>query len=220
MRPLPRLVLAVLAVSGSVLGGFGCAGESPPPRSARAHGLAAVPIDDGAAAVAAPPAAPAPAKTVPECGDRSVGPCIIRHREAKSGSPEIDVTVGQTVTLVVAGVDRFSNAAQSIADVRVDPSNGTAFLITGKAAGTTSLVLVQKDGSQRAYEVVTSLRPADVVSKELAMLLAELPSVRIMRSGPRFVLHGAVHREDDLKRVQNVAGLYGEQVANIVVLEK
>jgi type II secretory pathway component PulC len=130
------------------------------------------------------------------------------------------VAVGQTVTLTVVGVDRYSIGAPDIADVRVDPSNRANFLISGKVTGTTSFVLIHKDGSQRSYDVVTSLHSADIVSKELAVLLLELPSVHVMRSGPRFVLHGVVRRDEDLKRVQNAAGLYGSQVTSIVVLEK
>ena len=148
----------------------------------------------------------------------AVAPTFEGTAHAQAKSLEFNVSVNETKTLVAPGVDRFSNADASVADIRPDPANGSNFLVTGKKQGTTTLLLIKKDGSQQSYEVVVSLRPVAVVDKELSGLLDGTPGVKIRRVGPRFFIEGGVSTDADLKRIQQVATIYGEQVVSLVVV--
>ena len=72
---------------------------------------------------------------------------------------EIDVSVGENVTLSAARVRGFSEASNGkIADVRLTPS-GDRFLITGREPGTTMLLLIKHDSSQEQISINVFPRP-------------------------------------------------------------
>jgi pilus assembly protein CpaC len=130
---------------------------------------------------------------------------------------ELNVSIGETKTIAAPGVEKFSNGSPEVADIRPDPG-GSSFLVTGKKSGSTTLLLIRRDGSQQTYEVTVSVKPMAIIEKELTALIADTPGVRLRRVGPRFFIEGGVSREGDLKRIQQVAALYGEQVLSLVVV--
>lgn len=142
----------------------------------------------------------------------------IAFAQPKEKHEEVNVSVGETRTLAAPSVDRFSNAAPDIADIRPDPQNGANFLITGKKQGTTTLLLIKRDGSQQTYDIVVSTRPVGVVERELQSLLDGVTGVRMRRIGARIFIEGGVSTEADLKRVQQIAQIYQGQVESLVVI--
>jgi pilus assembly protein CpaC len=142
----------------------------------------------------------------------------IASSAAQGKHEEFNVAINETRTLTFAGVDRFSNGGPDSAEVRPDPANAANFFVTGKKQGTATLLLIRKDGSQTTYDITVSIRPIAVVEKELAALSEGTPGLRVRRVGPRFFIEGGVSTEADLKRIQQVAAIYGEQVVSLVVV--
>lgn len=129
---------------------------------------------------------------------------------------DLNVSIGETKTIAAPGIDRYSTASPEIADVRTD--GGSNFVVTGKKSGTTSLLLIRRDGSQVTYDIVVSVRPMAVLEKELNALIADSPGIKLRRVGAKFFIEGGVSTESDLKRIQQVSAIYGEQVVSLVVV--
>ena len=89
----------------------------------------------------------------------------------------------------------------------------------GKAPGSTTLLLIRNDGTQKTLNVAVFARPPGLVEKELSDLLSGL-SVQARRVGPQIVLDGVVTSEADLRRVQQITSLYPEQVTSLVQLSE
>jgi pilus assembly protein CpaC len=68
------------------------------------------------------------------------------------------------------------------------------------------------------YTINVSQRPMPVVERELNDLLQGGPGVRIRRIGSRFFIDGGVSTEQELKRIEQIAALYPDQVQSLVVV--
>jgi pilus assembly protein CpaC len=101
-----------------------------------------------------------------------------------------------------------------IIDVRLT-TDASQFVLVGKKAGATTLLLIKTDGSQTMLTVNVFSRSPAVVEKELADLLVGL-NVKSRRVGAQIVLDGQVDSDEELKRVQKVASLYPDQVTSLV----
>ncbi|HSQ62657.1 MAG TPA: pilus assembly protein N-terminal domain-containing protein [Polyangiaceae bacterium] len=128
---------------------------------------------------------------------------------------ELGLAVGETKTINAREVRNYSVADPAIIDARVSPDGGT-FLVVGRKAGSTTLVLIKNDGSQVTWVINVSTRPPEVVYRELQQLLEGTTGVRVRRVGGRFFLEGGVTTEQELKRVGLIAALYPGQVENLV----
>jgi pilus assembly protein CpaC len=137
---------------------------------------------------------------------------------AQQKHEEFNVAVNETRTLATKDVEKFSNGAGDIAEIRTDPTNPNQFVITGRRQGTGTLLLIKRDGSQITYDITVSIRPVAAVEKELTALLDGTPGVRVRRVGPRFFIEGGVSTEGDKKRIDQIAAIYGEQVVSLVVV--
>ena len=140
-------------------------------------------------------------------------------KDAKSdvtaeASNEIVLAVGETRTISARDVKNYSEGVSGIIDVRLT-TDASQFVLVGKKAGATTLLLIKTDGSQTMLTVNVFSRSPAVVEKELADLLVGL-DVKSRRVGAQIVLDGQVENEDELKRVQKVASLYPDQVTSLV----
>jgi pilus assembly protein CpaC len=135
---------------------------------------------------------------------------------AKNGD-EVVISVGETKTISARDVKNFSEGAGGIVEIKLTSDNG-AFVINGKKAGSTSLLLIKNDGSQVNLTIHVFARSPVVVEKELTQLLDGLPGLGVKRVGSRIVIDGVVANDVDLKRVQRVAALYPNQVESLVTL--
>ena len=135
--------------------------------------------------------------------------------EAQEKIEELSLAVSETKSISAVGIRNFSVADPNIIDVRVSP-DGSTFLVVGKHAGQTTLVLIKNDGSQVTWSISVATRPIEVVYRELRQLIEGSTGVSIRRVGGRFFLEGGVTTDTELKRIGLIAALYPGQVENLV----
>lgn len=132
--------------------------------------------------------------------------------QAKGGAHEdISLAVGETRTLSAVGVKEYSEGVKGIVDVVPTP-DGRTFVLTGKKPGATTLLLIRTDGTTTTYEIAVATRNPALVEKEVQQLMEGIPGLRTRRIGSRVFIEGGVSTDAELKRVQQIATLYGGQV--------
>lgn len=132
-------------------------------------------------------------------------------------STEMNLAVGENRTLSAQDVKSYSEGSPGIAEVKVTP-NGQQFVIVGQKPGSTTLLLIMKDGKEITWSIHVFARPIAVVDSELTQLLGDTPGIKVRRVGARFFIEGGVSNEAELERIQHIAGLYQGQVESLVVL--
>jgi pilus assembly protein CpaC len=130
---------------------------------------------------------------------------------------EFNVSVGENKTLPASDVRSYSEGARGIAEVKLTP-DGNQFVIVGQKPGSTTLLLILKDGRQVTYVINVFQRAMETVERELRQLLEGTTGIRLRRVGIRFFIEGGVSTEAELTRLERIAGLYPEQVESLVVL--
>jgi pilus assembly protein CpaC len=128
---------------------------------------------------------------------------------------ELDLAVGENKTISAADVANFSEGASGIADVKLT-TDGTQFVVVGMKAGTTTLLLIYRDGSHKNWVINVFARSPEEVQRELLQLLQGSVGVHLRRIGSRFFIEGGVSTEADQKRYQHIAALYPGQVESLV----
>jgi len=148
-------------------------------------------------------------------------PILAMPREAFAqkggGHEDITLAIGETRTLSAAGVREYSEGVKGIIDV-VTPADGKTFILTGRKEGTTTLVLIKGDGSQTTYEISVAKRNVGLVEREVQELIKDISGPKTRRIGSRVFIDGAVATPAEKARVDQIAGLYGEQVQSIVTV--
>jgi len=138
-------------------------------------------------------------------------------RAALRQTEELNLSVGENKTLSAQGVRSFSEGAKGVADVRLTPDS-TQFVIVGQRPGSTTLLLLRKDGSELSVNINVFQRSIQSVEHELLQLLSGTVGVRVRRVGARFFIEGGVSTEPELKRIEHIAALFPDQVESLVVL--
>ncbi|HTV25979.1 MAG TPA: hypothetical protein VMG12_45085 [Polyangiaceae bacterium] len=140
------------------------------------------------------------------------------HSLVTSVTRDLDVSVGENVTISASRVRSFSEASSgAIAEVKLTPS-GDRFLIVGRQPGTTTLLLIKNDSTQEQLTINVFQRPMRDVETELRSLLEDSPGIGLRRVGARFFIEGGVSREAELERIQKIASLFPGQAESLVVL--
>lgn len=130
---------------------------------------------------------------------------------------ELNVSVGENKTLSATEVRSYSEGAKGIAEVKLTP-DGHQFVIVGQKPGSTTLLLIMKDGHQATIVINVFQRSMETIERELRQLLEGTTGIRLRRVGIRFFLEGGVSTEAELTRLERIASLYPEQVESLVVL--
>lgn len=130
---------------------------------------------------------------------------------------EIALAVGETKTLSAGGVKEYSEGVKGVVEVVATP-DGRFFVLTGKKPGTTTLLLIKNDGTQTTYDISVANRNPAQVEREIQQLTEGIAGIKTRRVGSRIFLEGGVSTDSELKRVQQVAGLYGGQAESLVTL--
>lgn len=145
----------------------------------------------------------------------SLGVVAVPHdafAQGKGGAHEdISLAVGETRTLSAVGVKEYSEGVKGIVDVVPTP-DGRTFVLTGKKPGSTTLLLIRTDGTTTTYEISVANRNPAQVEKEVQQLMEGIAGLRTRRIGSRVFIEGGVSTDSELKRVQQIASLYGGQV--------
>jgi pilus assembly protein CpaC len=129
--------------------------------------------------------------------------------------PTIDLAIGENKTISAEGVRNYSEGAPGVAEVKLT-SDGSAFVVVGLKAGTTTLLLIKKNGQEVTWNINVFARSPQIVENELRQLLDGYNGVKIRRIGARFFIEGSVANEADVKRIAHVAQLYAGQVESLV----
>jgi pilus assembly protein CpaC len=130
---------------------------------------------------------------------------------------ELTLAVGETRTLVARDVKNYSLGLADIVDVRITPDNNQ-FVVVGKHAGTTTLLLIKNDGARVTYDINVTSRSEGSVARELDQLLEGTAGIVVRRVGGRFFLEGSVGTDAELHRIQQIAALYPGQVESLVTV--
>jgi pilus assembly protein CpaC len=134
---------------------------------------------------------------------------------APDRTEELDLAVGENKTIAAADVLNYSEGSPGVADVKLT-TDGGQFVIVGLKAGSTTLLLIFRDGSHKNWVINVFARSPDQVEGELQQLLQGNVGVRLRRIGARFFVEGGVSTEADQKRFQHIASLYPGQVESLV----
>jgi pilus assembly protein CpaC len=129
----------------------------------------------------------------------------------------LSLAVGETRTLSAKGVRNYSLGLSDLVDTRITP-DGSQFVLVGKKTGSTTLLLIFDDGKRSSYEIQVTERSQAAVEHELEALLTGESGVSFRRIGSRFFLEGSVGTEAELKRIQQMAALYPDQVQSLVTV--
>ena len=136
--------------------------------------------------------------------------------DANHGAEELNLIVGENKTISALGVKNYSEGAHGVADIKLT-TDGSKFVVVGRKPGTTSLLLINKDGTQTKWVINVFTRSPDSVKREVEQLLQDTPGVRVRRVGSRFFIEGGVATKGDAERIQRIADLYPGQVESLVV---
>lgn len=136
---------------------------------------------------------------------------------AEKGHEDIALAIGETRTLPAAGVKEYSEGVKGIVDVVPTP-DGKTFIITGKKEGSTTLLLIFNGGQQTVYEINVAKRNVATVEREVQELIKDISGPRTRRIGAKIFIDGAVATPAEKARVDQIAGLYGDQVQSIVTV--
>lgn len=150
------------------------------------------------------------------CGAPTVGAQRGSNDISESGD-DIALAVGETVTLSARDVKNYSEGVAGIIDVKLT-SDASQFVLVGRKPGSTTLLLIKTDGSQRVISVNVFSRSPATVEKELKQMLSGL-NLQTRRIGAQIVVDGTVANEGDYNRVQQVVALYQKQVLSLVRVE-
>lgn len=130
-------------------------------------------------------------------------------------SKDIALAVGETRTLSAVDVANYSEGTPGVVDVKLT-SDATQFVVVGLKPGSTSLLLISRDGTQTNVVVNVFARSPDQVQGEVQQLIDGYTGLRVRRVGSRFFIEGGVSNDVDLKRVEQIAKLYPGQVESLV----
>lgn len=129
---------------------------------------------------------------------------------------DIALAIGETRTISARDVKNYSEGVAGIIEVKLT-TDASQFVLVGRKPGSTTLLLIKNDGSQRSISVNVFSRSPAAVEKELQQLLTGL-NVQTRRIGSQIVIDGIAATEAEVKRAQQVAALYPGQVMSLVQL--
>ncbi len=127
---------------------------------------------------------------------------------------DVNLSVGETRTLSAKNVKNYSEGVKGIVDIKLT-TDARQFVLVGRTPGSTTLLLIYTDGSQRTLNVNVFARSPEMVEAELGELLKGL-NVKTRRIGSQIIIDGVVPSQAEVQRVQQVAKLYPNQVMSLV----
>ncbi len=130
---------------------------------------------------------------------------------------ELALAVGENRTVSAVDVKNYSEGTPGIVDVKLT-SDQAQFVVVGLKPGSTSLLLIRRNGSESLWNINVFAKAPELVEGELHLLLDGYTGIRVRRIGPRFFIEGGVNTEGDVARIKHVAALYPGQVESLVAL--
>lgn len=127
------------------------------------------------------------------------------------------MAVGENRTMPAGEVKNYAVGSHDIVDVKLT-TDSSQFVIVGLRPGSTSLLLINKDGGETNWTINVFTRSPELVEKEVSDLLEGYTGVRLRRVGARLFIEGGVNTEADQQRIKQIAALYPAQVESLVAL--
>ena len=128
------------------------------------------------------------------------------------------ITVAASTYVVLMANTELQTVAvadPTIADVSV--VNAKAVLVNGKSAGSTTLVIVDKVGKIRQYEV--KVTPAPGARPEDIEKAINIDGVHVRQLRDTIVLEGQVENSDAIQQAVQIAGIYAPKVLNLLQVQ-
>jgi pilus assembly protein CpaC len=131
---------------------------------------------------------------------------------------DLTLAVGEQLLVPAEGIRNFPSPtrASSTCACRADRRN---LVVVGQRAGATTLLLIRNSGAQETLQITVFARRPEAVQAEIENLLEGYNGVQIRRIGARLYLEGGVATEQQQRRVQQIAGLYPNQVESLVSID-
>ncbi len=140
-------------------------------------------------------------------------PSPVRREDAR----EMTMAVGENRTIPATEVKNYSVGSHDIVEVKLT-TDSSQFVVVGLRPGSTSLLLINKDGSETNWTLNVFSRSPELVQKEVSALLEGYTGVRLRRVGARLFIEGGVNTDADQQRIKQIAALYPAQVESLVAL--
>ncbi|APS00528.1 pilus assembly protein N-terminal domain-containing protein [Pajaroellobacter abortibovis] len=128
---------------------------------------------------------------------------------------QLEFAVGENRTVSAIDVKNYSEGSPGIVDVKLT-SDKTKFVLVGLKPGTSSLLLIKRDGQIVNWKINIFAYPPQIIEQELRQLIRDIARVRLRRMGSRFFLEGSVANEQELTRIKRIVSLYPWQVESLV----
>lgn len=128
------------------------------------------------------------------------------------------ITVAASTYVVLMANTELQTVAvadPAIADVSV--INAKAVLVNGKSAGSTTLVIVDKVGKIRQYEV--QVTPAAGARPEDIEKAIGIEGVHVRQLRDTIILEGQVENNDAIQQAVQIAGIYAPKVLNLLQVQ-
>jgi pilus assembly protein CpaC len=151
----------------------------------------------------------------PPAADETPAAPAAPQAERRPQVRDLALAVGESRTIPATDVANYSEGTPGIIDVKLT-SDAQQFVIVGLKPGSTSLLLIGRDGSQTNVMLNVFARSPEQVEGEVRQLIDGYTGVRVRRVGSRFFIEGGVSNEGDLKRIEQLAKLYPGQVESLV----
>lgn len=140
-------------------------------------------------------------------------PSGVRRQDTR----EMTMAVGENRTIPATNVKNYSVGSHEIIDVKLT-TDSSQFVVVGMRPGSTSLLLIDRDGMETNWIIDVFARSPQLVEKEVSELLQGYTAVRLRRVGARLFIEGGVNTEADVQRIKQIAALYPGQVESLVAL--
>ncbi|MEO6908121.1 MAG: pilus assembly protein N-terminal domain-containing protein, partial [Abditibacteriaceae bacterium] len=149
--------------------------------------------------------------------DDNVAPNTNSATTANSAPAKLpnQITVAaSTYVVLMANTDLQTVAVADPAIADVSVINAKAVLVNGKNAGSTTLVIVDKVGKIRQYDV--QVTPAPGARPEDIENAIGIDGVHVRQLRDTIVLEGQVKNNDDIQQAVQIAGIYAPKVLNLL----
>lgn len=148
-------------------------------------------------------------------GKGKAAPAAEEEKLPQTQNEELNLAVGENKTIPATDVKNYSEGTPGVVDIKLT-TDSSAFVVVGLKAGSTSLLLIKKNGQEVTWTINVFARSPAIVEGELKQLLEGYTGVRVRRVGSRLFIEGSVASENDVKRIQQIASVYGGQVESLV----
>jgi pilus assembly protein CpaC len=138
-----------------------------------------------------------------------------KETKVAAANEELNLAVGENKTIPANDVKNYSEGTPGVVDIKLT-SDSSAFVVVGLKSGSTSLLLIKKNGQEVNWTINVFARSPAIVEGELKQLLEGYTGVKVRRVGSRLFIEGSVASETDVKRITQIASVYGGQVESLV----